>query len=136
MGMSKYADDLAAQMKGNTEELRYLELRRQLEERAGQENLTKVYVAREEYEKLDADKIREMEEEIRCVFIPAGEDEIRRMKDDTVPYVMPPEIPDIKMLTPEVLPHVKGGRYHEPPRDLRKRKKSKRRQQKQSRRNR
>lgn len=51
---------------------------------------------------------------------------------------MPPKLPDIKMPQPAVydVPHVKGGRYHEPPRDLKKKKKAKRRQQKQSRRKR
>lgn len=63
---------------------------------------------------------------------------MKRIKDDAVPYTMPLKLPDIKM--PQVamydVPHVKGGRYHEPPRDLKKRKKAKRRQQKQSRRKR
>ena len=60
------------------------------------------------------------------------------MKDDAVPYTMPPKLPGIKMLQPAVydLPHVKCGRHHEPPRDLKKKKKAKRRQQKQSRRKR
>lgn len=48
------------------------------------------------------------------------------------------ELPDSAALQPAVYdaPHAKGGRYHEPPRDLRKKKKAKRRQQKQSRRGR
>lgn len=45
------------------------------------------------------------------------------------------ELPDIKVPAAVYdLPHVKGGRYQEPPRDLKKKKKAKRRQQKQARR--
>ncbi len=47
-------------------------------------------------------------------------------------------LPDSAALQPAVYdaPRAKGGRYHEPPRDLKKKKKAKRRQQKQSRRRR
>ena len=59
-------------------------------------------------------------------------------EEAAVPYTMPQKLPDIKMPTPAMydVPDVKGGRYHEPPRDLRKKKKAKPRQQKQSRRKR
>lgn len=45
-------------------------------------------------------------------------------------------MPDTSVLQSAVydVPHVNGGRYHEPPRDLKKKKKAKRRMQKQSRR--
>ena len=112
--------------------------RQQLEERAKRENMPIVYVLKEQYRQLDPAMIHEQEEKHHCILIPAEEYEIQRMKEDAVPYTMPPKLPDIKMLQPAVydLPHVKGGRYHEPPRDLKKKKKAKRRQQKQSRRKR
>ena len=112
--------------------------RQQLIERAKRENMPIVYVLKEQFRKLDPAMIHEQEEKHHCVLIPADEHEIQRMKEDAVPYTMPPKLPDIKMLTPAMydVPHVKGGRYHEPPRDLKKKKKAKRRQQKQSRRKR
>lgn len=110
--------------------------RQQLEERAKRENMPIVYVLKEQHRQLDPAMIREQEEKHHCILIPAEEHEIQRMKEDAVPYTMPPKLPDIKVLQPAVydLPHVKGGRYHEPPRDLKKKKKAKRRQQKQARR--
>ena len=110
--------------------------RQQLEERAKRENMPMVYVLKEQYRKLDPAMVREKEEKLHCVLIPAEEYEIQRMKEDAVEYTMPPKLPDIKVLQPAVydLPHVKGGRYHEPPCDLKKKKKAKRHQQKQARR--
>ena len=134
--IAKAVQDLTAQSEEQAEVLRDMENRRQLEERAKRESVPIVYILKEQFRKLDPAMIREKEEKYHCVLIPADEHEIQRMKDDSVPYTMPPEIPDIKKFTPEVydIPHVKGGRYHEPPRDLKKKKKAKRRQQKQSRR--
>lgn len=110
--------------------------RQQLEERAKRENMPMVYVLKEQYRQLDPAMVREKEEKCHCVLIPAEEYEMQRMKEDAVEYTMPPKLPDIKVLQPAVcdLPHVKGGRYHEPPCDLKKKKKAKRRQQKQARR--
>ena len=112
--------------------------RQQLEERAKRENMPIVYVLKEQYRQLDPAMIHEQEEKRHYILIPAEEHEIQRMKEDAVLYTMPPKLPDIEMLQPSVygVPHVKGGRYHEPPRDLKKKKKAKRRQQKQSRRKR
>ncbi len=128
--VSKAQDDAKAQ------DLKEQFERQQLEERAKRENMPMVYVLKEQYRQLDPAMIREKEEKLHCVLIPAEEHEIQRMKEDAVPYTMPPKLPDIKMLPPAVydMPHVKGGRYHEPPRDLKKKKKAKRRQQKQARR--
>ena len=135
-GIAKAVDDLTAQSEEQVGALRDLEERRQLEERAKRENMPIVYVLKEQFRKLDPAMIHEQEEKHHCVLIPADEYEIQRMKDDAVPFTMPPKLPDIDKLTPPVysLPHIKGGRYHEPPRDLKKKKKAKRRQQKQSRR--
>jgi hypothetical protein len=100
------------------------------------EHRPKIYIPKDKFKKLDPTIICALEEECRCVIIPADDDEIQHLEDNAIPYTMKPELPDIKMLTPPLydLPHTKGGRYHEPPRDLKKKKKSKRRQQKQSRR--
>jgi len=134
--ITKAVESIAAQSEEQAEVLRDLEERRQLEERAKRENMPIVYVLKEQFRKLDPAMIHEQEEKHHCVLIPADEHEIQRMKEEAVPYTMPPKIPDIKMLTPAVydVPHVKGGRYHEPPRDLKKKKKAKRRAEKQARR--
>lgn len=130
--------DIVKQTEEEAEALRDMAERSRLEQKAESENRAKVYILKEQYRQLDPAKIQEHEEHAHCVLIPAEEYEIQRMKEDAVPYTMPPKLPDIKMLQPAVydLPHVKGGRYHEPPRDLKKKKKAKRRQQKQSRRKR
>lgn len=128
--VSKAQDDAQAQ------DLKEQFERQQLEERAKRENMPMVYVLKEQYRQLDPAMVREKEEKYHCVLIPAEEYEMQRMKEDAVEYTMPPKLPDIKVLQPAVydLPHVKGGRYHEPPCDLKKKKKAKRRQQKQARR--
>ena len=114
------------------------DMRKALEELAERENVPKVYILKEQYEAINPEIIHQKEAEFHFVLVPVEEHEMKRIKDDAVPYTMPPKLPDIKMLQPAVydLPHVKGGRYHEPPRDLKKKKKAKRRQQKQSRRKR
>ena len=114
--------------------------------RAKAENLPMVYILKEQYAKIDPAIIHQKEAEFHCVFVPVEEHEMQRIKDDAVPYTVPYTVPhtiplklsDIKMPTPAMydVPHIKGGRYHEPPRDLKKKKKAKRRQQKQSRRKR
>ena len=103
------------------------------------QELPKVFILREQYDKLDPAVIREKQEEAHCILVPVERDEMDRIRQEAVAYTPMPEIPklpEIKMLQPTVydVPHVKGGRYHEPPRDLKKKKKAKRRQQKQARR--
>ena len=112
------------------------DMRKALEELAERENVPKVYILKEQYEAIDPEIIHQQEAEHHCILVPVEEQEIQRMKEEAVPYTMPPKLPDIKMLQPAVydVPHVKGGRYHEPPRDLTKKKKAKRRSQKQARR--
>ena len=98
----------------------------------------KVYILQDAYDRLSPEMIADREAAYHCKIVPVDEYEMKRIKDDAVPYTMPLKMPDIKVLQPAVydLPHVKGGRYHEPLRDLKKKKKAKRRQQKQSRRKR
>lgn len=114
------------------------DMRKALEELAERENVPKVYILKKQYEAIDPEIIHQKEAESHFVLVPVEEHEMKRIKDGAVLYTMPPELPGIKMLQPTVydVPHVKGGRYHEPPRDLKKKKKAKRRQQKQSRRKR
>lgn len=128
--VSKAQDDT------QTQDLKEQFERQQLEERARRENMPMVYVLKEQYRQLAPAIIREKEEKYHCVLIPAEEHEIQRMKEIAVSYTIPPKLPDLKVLQPAVydIPYIKGGRYHEPPRDLKKKKKAKRRQQKQSRR--
>lgn len=106
------------------------DMRKALEELTERENVPKVYILKEQYEMIDPKIIHQKEAEFHCVLVPVEEHEMEYIKDHAVPYTMPPKLPDIKV------PHVKGGRYHEPSRDLKKKKKAKRRQQKQSRRKR
>jgi phosphopantetheinyl transferase (holo-ACP synthase) len=136
--INKAAEKLVAQSEEEVQAYKEMVERQQLEELAERENLPKVYVLKEAFRKLDPATIHELEEKHNCVMIPADEYEIQRMKENAVPYTMPPKLLDIKMLTPAVydVPHVKGGRYHEPPRDLKKKKKAKRRAEKQARRKR
>ena len=114
------------------------DMRKALEELAERENVPKVYILKEQYEAIDPEIIHQKEAEHHCILVPVEKHEIERLRQEAVPYTMPPKMPDIKMLQPAVydVPHVKGGRYHETPRDLKKKKKAKRRQQKQSRRKR
>ena len=114
------------------------DMRKAFEQLAERDDVPKVYILKKQHEAIDPKIIHQKEAEFHCVLVPVEEHEMKRIKDDAVPYTMPLKLPDIKMLQPAVydLPHVKGARYHEPPRDLKKKKKAKRRQQKQSRRRR
>ena len=147
--IEKDFDSLVSQSEDQTFALRQAEKRRQLEERAIREKKLIVYVPKEQFYNFDPARIVAQEEQYNCVMIPIDEHELQKKKKSANKIVsfddplcvaslptMPPELPDIKMLTPAVydVPHVKGGRYHEPTRDLRKKKKAKRRQQKQARR--
>ena len=97
-----------------------------------------IYMPKDAYDRLTPEMIANREATYHCKIVPVSDEEMKRIKDDAVPYTMPLKFQDIKIPTPAMydLPHVKGGRYHEPPRDLKKKKKAKRRQQKQSRRKR
>lgn len=115
------------------------DMRKALEELAERENVPKVYILKEQYEMIDPEIIRQQEAEHHCILVPVEKHEIERLLQEAVLYSMPPKLPDVKMLLqPAVydVPHVKGGRYQEPPRDLKKKKKAKRQMQKQSRRKR
>ena len=115
------------------------DMRKALEELAERENVPKVYILKEQYEAIDPEIIHQKEAEFHCVLVPVEEHEMKRIKDDAVPYTMPSMLPDSIRVQQSVMydvPHVKGGRYHEPPRDLKKKKKAKRRAEKQAKRKR
>lgn len=131
------AEEAAAKMK-DQDESPVEDMRKVLEERAERENVPKVYILKRLYESIAPEIIHQKEAEFHCVFFPVEEHEMKRIKDDAVPYTMPPKLPDIMMQQPVMydVPHVKGDRYHKPPRDLKKKKKAKRRAEKQARRKR
>lgn len=115
------------------------DMRNALEECAERENVPKVYILKKQYESIDPEFIHQKEAEFHCVLVPVEEHEMKRIKDDAVPYTMPSMLPDTIRVQQSVMydvPHVKGGRYHEPPRDLKKKKKAKRRAEKQAKRKR
>ena len=108
------------------------------------QELPKVFILREQYDKLDPAVIREKQEEAHCILVPVERDEMDRIRQEAVVYTPMPEMPKV----PEILwqdpssylggasigkghKHI-DGRYE--PKDYAKKKKAKRRQQKQARR--
>lgn len=108
------------------------------------QELPKVFILREQYDKLDPAVIREKQEEAHCILVPAERDEMDRIRQEAVAYTKAPEMPKL----PEILwqkpsPYYGGeniGKGHkhiggrQEPKDYAKKKKAKRRQQKQARR--
>ncbi len=107
------------------------------------QELPKVFILREQYDKLDPAVIREKQEEAHCILVPVERDEMDRIRQEAVAYTKAPEMPKL----PEIIwqepssyyggangkghKHI-GGRQD--PKDYAKKKKAKRRQQKQARR--
>ena len=109
----------------------------------------KIRIPKSFYDKMSPERIKEKEEEYGCIIVPEEFVDIDEKARVFTNRMEVPEVPDARMaarrfgktdggigLTPIAIPHVKGGRYHEPPRNLKKKKKAKRRQQKQGRKNR
>lgn len=104
----------------------------------------KVFILREQYDKLDPAVIREKQEEAHCILVPVERDEMDRIRQEAVVYTPVPEMPKVpEILWQEPSPYFEGasigkshkhigGRYT--PKDYAKKKKAKRRQQKHSRR--
>ena len=67
------------------------DMRKALEELAERENVPKVYILKEQYEAIDPKIIHQKEAEFHCVLVPVEEHEMKRIKDDAVPYTMPPK---------------------------------------------
>lgn len=108
------------------------------------QELPKVFILREQYDKLDPAVIREKQEEAHCILVPIERDEMDRIRQEAVVYTKPPEMPKLpEILWQEPSPyygsanigkcykHI-GGRQD--PKDYAKKKKAKRRHQKQARR--
>ena len=108
------------------------------------QELPKVFILREQYDKLAPAVIREKQEEAHCILVPVERDEMDRIRQETVVYTPMPEMPNLpETIWKEPSPYYGGasickghkhigGRYD--PKDYAKKKKAKRRQQKQARR--
>lgn len=107
------------------------------------QELPKVFILREQYDKLDPAVIREKQEEAHCILVPVERDEMDRIRQEAVVYTKPemPKLPET--LWQEPSPYYGGaniGKGHkhiggrQDPKDYAKKKKAKRRQQKQARR--
>ena len=108
------------------------------------QELPKVFILREQYDKLDPAVIREKQEEAHCILVPVGRDEMDRIRQEAVVYAPMPEMPKLpETIWQEPSPYYGGaniGKGHkhiggrQDPKDYAKKKKAKRRQQKQTRR--
>ena len=108
------------------------------------QELPKVFILREQYDKLDPAVIREKQEEAHCILVPVERDEMDRIRQEAVVYTPMPEMPELpEFLWQEPSPYYGGvniGKGHkhiggrQDPKDYAKKKKAKRRQQKQARR--
>ena len=100
--------------------------------------IVKVYMLKSDYDRIDPAVIAEREEALHCKMVPVDEYEMKRIKDDAVPYTMPPPMPKIPEIVMLDNPHRgKPGGNKTPriePKDYRKKKKAKRRAEKQARR--
>lgn len=116
------------------------DLRQQLVEKAKAENKPMVYMPKAEYAKLDPAIIHQHEEKAHCIIVPAEQADIDRLRQEAVPYTMPPPMPERPEILIHDVPHVgKIGGNKTPkilPKDYAKKKKAKRKMQKQSRRKR
>ena len=100
--------------------------------------LVKVYMPKDAYDRLSPEMIAEREAAYHCKIVPVSDEEMKRIKDDAVPYTMPPPMPKIPEIVMLDNPHRgKPGGNKTPriePKDYRKKKKAKRRAEKQARR--
>lgn len=116
------------------------DLRQQLEEKAKAENKPMVYMLKAEYAKLDPATIHQHEEKAHCIIVPVEQADIDRIRQEAVPYTMPPAMPKLPDIIMHDAPHIgKIGGNKTPkilPKDYAKKKKAKRKMQKQSRRRR
>ena len=98
----------------------------------------KVYMLQDAYDRLSPEMIAEREAAYHCKIVPVSDEEMKRIKDDAVPYTMPPPMPKIPEIVMLDNPHRgKPGGNKTPriePKDYRKKKKAKRRAEKQARR--
>lgn len=107
------------------------------------QELPKVFILREQYDRLSPDFIREKQEEAHCILVPVEQDELDRLRQESIVYTNVPEMPKVpEILWKEPSPYFGGanidkGYKHiggrQKPKDYAKKKKAKRRMQKQSR---
>ena len=57
--------------------------------------LVKVYMPKDAYDRLSPEMIAEREAAYHCKIVPVSDEEMKRIKDDAVPYTMPPPMPKI-----------------------------------------
>ena len=110
------------------------------------QELPKVFILREQYDKLTPEFIREKQEEAHCILVPVEQDELDRLRQEAIVYTKPPEMPKVPEILWQDTPHYLGGSGighghkhiggRQESKDYRKKKKAKRRAQKQSRRKR
>lgn len=108
------------------------------------QELPKVFILREQYDKLDPAVIRENQEEAHCILVPVERDEMDRIRQEAVVYIKRPEMPKLpEILWQEPSPYYGGANIckshkhiggRQDPKDYAKKQKAKRRQQKQARR--
>lgn len=108
------------------------------------QELPKVFILREQYDKLDPAVIREKQEEAHCILVPIERDEMDRIRQEAVAYTKAPEMPRLpEILWQEPSPYQGGANIgksykhiggRQEPKGYAKKKKAKRRQQKQARR--
>lgn len=129
---------------GEASELKDMDMRqrlieqREIVERAKREGKRIVYISQEDIDRIDPAMLCKYEEAGICIFIPSDmKAKLQSLEENTQIFELTSN-PYMKALTPYMhdCPHVKGGRYHKPPQNLRKKRKAKRRQQNQARRKR
>ena len=106
--------------------------------------LPKVFLLREQYDKLDPAFIRKKQEDAHCILVPVERDEMDRIRQESVVYTPMPEMPKLPdIIWQEPSPYYGGSNIgksykhiggRQDPKDYAKKKKAKRRQQKQARR--
>ncbi len=107
------------------------------------QELPKVFILREQYDKLDPAVIREKQEEAHCILVPVELYEMEWIRQGAAVYMPASEMPKLpEILWQEPSPYYGGaniGKGHkhiggrQDPKDYAKKKKAKRRQQKQAR---
>jgi hypothetical protein len=104
----------------------------------------KVFILREQYDKLDPTIIREKQEELHCILVPVERDEMDKIRQEAVAYTKVPEMPELPEILWQAPPPYYGGANvgkgykhiggRQKSKGYDKKKKAKRRQQKQARR--
>jgi hypothetical protein len=110
------------------------------------QELPKVFILKEQYDKLDPAVIREKQEKAHCILVPVEQEELDRLRQEAIVYTKMPEMPKVPEILWQEPPHYYGGSGighghkhiggRQESKDYAKKKKAKRRAQKQARRHR